>query len=134
MFRRRRLGGDAEIVINVRTSSPQRVLAMLLAAWMLNKQRDPRIGEEYQLLEADLIVDMDEVEPIDAETRTLSVVQATADWMVLPLERMILELRTRRGAFDDELAMIALHLRLPISLVSRCGRRVLSMVRKGVAL
>jgi len=134
MVRSGKLGSEAEIILNPETAYPQRALAILLAAWYASKTAQLDIGLEFYLREADLLVDMDNSVPEGTDELALTVLQAAADWMVLPLERTILEFKRRKGDFDSDATLIAMDLKLPYPLVCRCGRRVLKMVQDGVAI
>lgn len=134
MVRSESWGSEAEIVLNPKTSAPQRTLAILLAAWYYSKLGQLDIGMQFRLRESDLVVDMDNSVPRDSTEEVLSVLQAAADWMVLPLERTILELRMRKNRPEDPLADMALSLRLPYPLVCRNARRVYKMIQDQVPI
>ena len=132
-------GWKAEIVLSPKTIDPARALTVLLAAWVIAKSGDPRVGEVFTLLEEDLVAEVTGAQPAkaggDEAPSLLAKAQAAADFMIFPLERAVLELRIHKGRPCEEAAgMICLCNLIPNRVVVRVCETVLSLVNQGVPL
>lgn len=130
---------DGEIVISPQTCDPARALCLLLAAWLLSKGGEDRVGRSFTLKEADLEASLSTVTPLEDDgspAGVMAVIQAAADWMILPLERTILEWRNvQKTGFNDAeepATLIAMQNFLPYGLVARNTRRLLRLAQWGL--
>ena len=130
-------GRSVEIVLSTTVSAPCRALALLEVAWFLARVKTPGFERDFTLPEAAIQAEVEGVGEgyTQGEPPLMAVLRATCDWVTLPLERVVLELRARtEDSFGTAVGHMAIVTGLSAELVARNCQRVLDMAQRGVPL